>query len=393
MNPIITSLLDTDLYKVSMQDFVYSNAPSAQVKCEFVCRNKDIKLGFLADEVREQIDKLGDLTFTDEDIEFLKKLRYIHPNYIQYLENGFRLYPKQEVYVDNINGQLEISIIGPWKRVILYEVPVLAIVNELYFRRISEINSLNWRETGRKNLEEKCLTLAQHPNLFVIEFGTRRRFNKEWQDEVFRYMRDVVPQNMVGTSNLFLARKYDTKAYGTIAHEVFSGYLSLVDDIRNAQRYVLYLWMMHFDTFNGPDLGIALSDTFTTKAFFEDFKYSVANAYAGVRHDSGDPVLFGNNVIEHYKKMGIDPRTKSIVFSDGLDVPTAVSLFEKFTGKIGVSFGIGTNLTNSVGFKPLNIVLKLVECNGKPCVKISDNISKAIGDPRMVDRVVKAYCV
>jgi nicotinate phosphoribosyltransferase len=179
------------------------------------------------------------------------------------------------------------------------------------------------------------------------------------------------------------------KAIGTVAHEWFSAHLALVDNLRTAQKRAMHVWQQEY----GTDLGTMLSDTFTTKAFFRDFDVVLASAASGVRHDSGDPIQFGYNVIAHYKKLGIDPRTKLIVFSDSLDIPNTVKIYKEFVGKVGVSFGIGTNLSNDLSSTPLNIVIKLVECNGKPVVKLSDNPTKAIGNPEMIEKVKKAYGV
>jgi nicotinate phosphoribosyltransferase len=177
------------------------------------------------------------------------------------------------------------------------------------------------------------------------------------------------------------------KPIGTMAHEYFSAHLAFVDNLRIAQKRALYVWLQEY----GTNLGIALTDTFTTKAFFEDFGMVLAQTFSGVRHDSGDPIKFGENVIKHYQKLCIDPKTKTIVFSDGLNIPEAIQIFKHFVGRIGVSFGIGTNLTNDLGPTPLNIVIKLIECNGIPVVKLSDNPGKAIGDPDMVQTVRKTY--
>ena len=394
-NQIITSLLDLDIYKLTMQDFLFYNAPNAVVKYKFVCRNKDVKLGFLWKDVADQIRMLESLRFVEDELAYLDSSPYFHKEYKEWLKN-FSLNPKEEVEVDNVNGDLEITIYGVWRRVILYEVPILAIVNELYFsnliRQYTDGGS-NWQRVGIDKLNEKIDLLKENPGVKITEFGTRRRFSKDWQEAVFKKMLNDCPNNMTGTSNILLAKKYGVVPRGTQAHELFSGYLSIAPSIRLAQKYVLSLWLTHFDTEKGNPLGIALTDTFTTKAFFNDFTLSLANGYSGLRHDSGDPILFGESAIEHYRKLGIDPRTKGIVFSDGLDIPTCIDLYNYFNENIVVSFGVGTNITNDVGLKALNIVIKLIECNDMPCVKISDNVTKAIGDSKMVARVLEIYGV
>jgi nicotinate phosphoribosyltransferase len=388
---IITSLLDNDLYTFSVADFVFANAPKAIVKYRFICRNKEVKLGYLSDRVIEQVKFVSGLKFSPDEIRYLRGLRYLHKEFIDSLEN-FSL-SSSDVTVTNVDGNLSIDIEGLWINTIMWEVPLLAIVNELYFSDLTDnfsYDKKNWQEIGVNNLETNCDLLKDYPLLTISEFGTRRRFSKDWQETVFDYMRKR--NLLIGTSNVYLAKKYNFLVTGTMSHQLFSAYLSLAPDIRSAQRYVLYLWLMHFDTNEGPDLGIALSDTFTTKAFFEDFKFSVANAYRGVRQDSGDPIMFGENVIAHYRKLGIDPLTKTIIFSDGLDISTAINIYKHFQGRIKTSFGIGTFLTNNCGLKPINIVIKLIQCNGQECVKLSDTPTKAIGDSKMVERVIAAYC-
>lgn len=405
MVQIINSLLDTDQYKISMLYFVWKNAPNAKVKYRFVCRNHDVKLGFLQEKVRQEVLDMCNLRFTSEEINYLKKLRYLSNNYTDYsffdfLENYDLGNRNNNILLWSENGDLNIEIEGLWINTILYEVPVLAIVNELYFQHVLEESTgtkfENYEKNGMMILDEKIDFVKNHPmkDYFKFcEFGTRRRFSGNWQDKVLVKLKDELPKNLVGTSNLYLANKYNLTAIGTHAHEVVSGYLGMVDRIETAQRAFLYLWMAQYDTNQGPDLGIALSDTFTVDAFLRDFRKGIASAYRGVRHDSGDPFEFGEKIIKHYEMLDIDPKTKTIIFSDGLDFELAFRILERFHGRIDVSFGIGTNLSNDVGFKPLNIVMKLVECNGRQCVKLSDNPSKAIGDPEMVEKVKKAYGV
>ena len=227
--------------------------------------------------------------------------------------------------------------------------------------------------------------LKKHPRLMLAEFGTRRRYSREWQEYVFGVLNDL--PNVVGTSNVRLAMDNDTKPIGTMAHEYLCAHLGLVDNLGTAQKRALHVWLQEY----GTNLGVALTDTFTTPAFFKDFGHVLANAFSGVRHDSGDPIKFGIDTIAHYESLGIDPRTKTIVFSDGLDIPEAIRIFETFTGLIGISFGVGTNLTNDLGPKALNIVIKLIECDDTYCVKLSDNPGKAIGNAKQIDNVREIY--
>ena len=385
---IIKSILDCDVYKFYMQDFVYSLYPTAVVKYQFICRNKDVKLGFLKDKVENEIYSLDDLRFQEGEIEYLRSQKVFHENYLSWLEKDFKLKTRENIVIYEKDGDLKIDIVGRWCEVILFEIYILAIVNELYFRQRHDFSY----KVGQENLNEKIRLLNENPDLKLIEFGTRRRFSREWQDQyVVKWLKEKC-NNLIGTSNVFLAKKYNIPVIGSQAHEIFSAHLSLVDNIAYAQKQTLYMWMAHFDNNTSLDLGIALTDTFTTQAFFSDFKHSAAIAYKGVRHDSGDPFEFGEKVIKHYESMGINPKEKFIVFSDGLNIPKSIKIHNYFGDRIKVKvFGVGTDLSNDLGCKALNIVIKLIECNGKPCVKISDNPSKAIGDAEMIKRVKIAY--
>jgi len=385
MKQIINSILDTDTYKLTMQQCVYRQYPSATVHYKFVCRNKDVKLGFLMSKVQQEIDAIRNVRLQSDERDYLSGIPFLRPDYINFL-SGYRFDPDNQVYVgQTFDGDLEITIGGTWAETILWEVPLLAIVNELYFRETAPFTD-ELRRVGENRLTEKIELIRQYPRFTLTDFGTRRRYSRKWQEHIVRGLRDCCTQ-LVGTSNVKLAMDLGVKAVGTVAHEFFSAHLALVDNIAEAQKRALYVWLQEYDT----DLGHALTDTFTTKAFFQDFNKTLTNAFQGLRHDSGDPIEFGYKAIEHYKKMGVDPKTKSLVFSDGLDIPKAIQIYKEFTGLIGLGFGVGTNLTNDLGPTPLNIVIKLIECNGKGVAKISDNITKAIGDQDMIARLKTVY--
>jgi len=385
MEQIITSLLDTDLYKISMMQCVFHQYPDTTVRYEFKCRNDDVELGFLRKEIQKQALAMDGMRFTKGECDYLRTLPFLTDDYVDWLENDFAL-DSNNVNVDEEDGHLYITIGGYWAETILWEVPLLAIVNELYFAtRIDDFKAIRY---GRLKLYDKIQLMRKRPRMLIAEFGTRRRFSKDWQREVVHTLANDAP-NLIGTSNVLLAKELGLKPIGTMAHEYISAHLSLVDNIETAQKRALHVWLQEY----GTDLGIALTDTFTSDAFFRDFGVVLAREFSGLRHDSGDPIKFGEKAIAHYEKLGIDPRTKSIVFSDGLDVPTAVQIFDHFTGRIGLAFGIGTNLTNSVGLDPLNIVIKLVGCNGLDVVKLSDNPGKEMGNPEVVEEVKKAYKV
>ena len=405
---IIKHMTDDDLYKFSMMQAVFHQYPEACGEYEFKCRNKDVKLGFLKDEIEAEVKNLENLKLDEKEYDFLMSLGYFKKDYLDYLKD-FRYNAKNCDISCTPEGDLTIEIHGKWVETILFEVKVLAIVNELYFRYKTKddpwvskfedqagvlITDMDLTKLGGclaeggQRLWEKTKLLKEYPRLTFAEFGTRRRFSGAWQKYVATYLHKECPQ-MVGTSNVRLAMELGVKPVGTVAHEWFMGHLGIVDDVRQAQKRALHVWLQEYDR----NLGTALTDTFTTDAFFNDFGEVLANEFSGVRHDSGDAIEFGYKTIEHYKKLGIDPRTKTIIFSDGLDIPTTIKIYKEFTGLIGVSFGIGTNLSNDTGHTPLNIVIKLLELNGTPLVKLSDNTGKTMGDPEMVKKVKEAYGV
>lgn len=388
MNQIITSLLDTDLYTLTVGQTAYHNYPKANVAYEFTCRNEGVQLGFLAEEVQREISLMSENVrgLTSKEVDYVSEnLDFLKDNYIQFLAH-YQFNP-DEVKVQNVNGDLKIRIEGLWYRTVFWEVPLLAIVNELYFRGLNKGGGA-W-EQGKINLANHVEMIKPYPQFRFAEFGTRRRFSKAWQDYEVGYLKEKVGKQLVGVSNVWLAMKHKLKAIGTVSHQYFSAHLALVDDIALAQKRALHVWLSEFDNM----LGIALTDTFTTKAFFNDFGNVLSNAFDGLRHDSGCPYEFAENSIQHYVKMGIDPKTKTLVFSDGLDFPRAIDIWKEFVGQIGVSFGIGTWLSNNMGLKPLNIVIKLIECNGEHVVKLSDVSGKNMGNAEKIIEVKHAYNV
>jgi nicotinate phosphoribosyltransferase len=387
MNQIIDSILDLDLYKITMQQAVLHQYPNAKVKYKFNCRNKDVRLSFLADEMREQVKSWSSLRLSEKEKSFLQTLDFIKPDYIEFL-NNFRVDPSS-INVEVKNGaELSIECEGVWANEILFELFILPTVNELYFKNITNGQKDKYQNIGLERLEKKLSYLDGYPNLLFAEFGTRRRFSKEWQKIVLeKILHSKYSKNLVGTSNVGLASEYGIKAIGTVAHEWTMGHIGLVDNIRQAQKRALHVWQQEY----GHRLGIALTDTFSTNAFFQDFDFNLARAYDGVRQDSGNPYVFGDSMINHYKSIDIDPRRKTIVFSDGLNFPESLNIWKYFAGRIGVSFGIGTDLTNDIGLPSLNIVMKLIECNGKHCVKISDVGGKEMGDSQTLKLVKTAY--
>lgn len=371
---IIESLLDTDLYKFSMMQAVLHQHPAARVEYRFFCRTPNVSLGPLAKAIRNEVASLCTLRFSEEELQWLARLRYVKPDFVEFL----RLFHLQErfVEVDNHGGQLNIRIRGPWLHTILFEVPVLAIVSELYHRHMSRPADLS---EGRHRLADKISQLQLMPEAsdFVLaEFGTRRRYARNWQHEVVTTLKRGLPGTLRGTSNVLLARELGLSPIGTMGHEWLQAAQALGPRLADAQRFALQSWANEYR----GDLGIALSDNYGLNAFLNDFDLYFCKLFDGVRHDSGDPVTWGEMMLEHYRKMRIDPLGKQLVFTDALTFQRAINLFRHFNHRAKVRFGIGTYLTNDVGVKPLSIVIKMTRCNGHPVAKVSDDPGKSLCD-------------
>ena len=381
-NLIVKSLGDTDMYKFSMGNCVWQNYPDATATYEFVCRGHE-KLGFLAEPLKRQVQMIRERPHGLREHEFLMGLGWLDREYLAYMCNDFD-YSTTKVDISDRDGELHIVARGRWIDAMMWEIPILATVNELWFDSMkSKVGDF-----GTTRLREKMAFFRQYPRFQFADFGTRRRFSAEWQESVVSTLATQMQGQFIGTSNVGLACKLGLKPIGTMAHEFISAHLALCPRIEVAQSKALYTWLQTYKT----NLGIALSDTFTSEAFFRGFDIVLSKAFSGVRQDSGDPFSFAKRAIEHYESMGIDPRTKTIVFSDSLTPERAIDIWKQFVGRIGVSFGIGTNLTNDMGVKPLSIVMKMIECNGKPVCKISDDGGKAIsGSPGVMRDVISAY--
>ena len=377
MTPIIRSLLETDLYKFTMWQPMLHRHPQAQADYRFVCRNRSaFPLAELLAEVNEQLDHLCSLSFTEDELAYLGGLRFIKSDFVDFLRI-FR-FQRRFIQARAVGDVLEIVASGPQVHVMGFEIYVLAIVNELYFRRFDGLAAL---KAGRANLKAKIAQLRAfgdeptrvHPFEF-FDFGVRRRFSGAWQEEVVRTLKEEVPQFFKGTSNVYLAHKLGLVAIGTMAHEYLQSYQALDVRLRDFQKAALEDWVQEYR----GDLGVALTDVVGMDAFLADFDLYFAKLFDGLRHDSGDPVVWGEKALAHYTKLRIDAHTKRLVFSDGLDLETAFRLYRHFADRTQVGFGIGTNLSNDMGLTPLNIVMKLVHCNGQPVAKLSDSPGKAM---------------
>ena len=379
---IITSLLDTDLYKFTMMQVVLHQFPSAQVEYKFKCRNPGMQLGQYAAEIREEISALCSLHFTELELAYLDGLRFIKSDFIDFL-GLFKLNEKYITITAQPDGELDITVQGPWLHTILFEVPVLAIVNEVYFRNTHKTPRL---ASGRKRLDEKIALLQARglQDLKIADYGTRRRFSKKWHEEVLRVLIDklgIDPSSQpagqfAGTSNVLLAMQLGLTPLGTMAHEYLQAAQALGPRLRDSQTFAFESWAHEYR----GDLGIALSDVYGMSAFLRDFDMYFCKLFDGARHDSGDPFAWGERLIAHYKSNRVDPKTKILIFSDSLTVPRTIELYQRFAGRCQLAFGIGTNLTNDLGdapdHVPLQIVMKMVRCNGQPVAKLSDTPSK-----------------
>ncbi|EIZ1343506.1 nicotinate phosphoribosyltransferase [Vibrio parahaemolyticus] len=386
---IIQSALDFDVYKVNMMSAVAALYPDAMVSYKFIVRSEE-DLSELLPEVKAEVLKLQDVRFTEDEIAYMKRVApYLKPEFVEALRH-FRFNPQSDVSFHNKtmsdgSSQLRITINGLWKETILYETIIMSIVSEVRSRqRWSDIPF----EQFQTVLEDKVRYLKAElerrniTNFKFADMSTRRRFSFQAQRTMLEYLSKELPQCLTGTSNYHLARELDLTPIGTVAHEWFMGHQALVN-VRDSQKIALQRWQKMF---NGA-LGIALTDTIGIDAFLKDFDEELSHAYVGVRHDSGCPFTWGEKMIAHYESLGIDPMTKTLVFTDGLNFEQALDICEHFQGRVQVGFGIGTSLANDMGnyvndqgeaYQPLSIVIKMVTCNGSPVAKISDEPEKAM---------------
>jgi len=366
---IITSALDTDLYKFTMMQAVLHQHPGASAEFLFKCRTERVDFRPYFGEIVKNINRFcNEVVFTKENLDYLSSLRFIKKDFIDFLRIFRFNYEYIRMRCDD-NGGLHISIAGPWLHTILFEVPILAIISEIYSREMSKDFPLFIKRTT-----EKMELLANNDvKIQFADFGTRRRHSLEAQRIAIEIAMKIVPKQFVGTSNVMLAKDYNVKPIGTMAHEWLQAHQAFY---RLAESQVMAF--DHWSREYRGDLGIALSDVIGLKYFVHDFDPFFAKLFDGVRHDSGDPYEFALTMIRLYESMGIDPMTKTIVFSDGLDFQKAIDLAGAYSRKIKCSFGVGTNFTNDFDFKALQIVLKMISCNGNPVAKLSDSPGKGM---------------
>lgn len=383
---IINSLLETDMYKFSMGQTIFHQFTSYKTTWTFKCRNKDVHFSEeMVEEIRQQIAAFCSLRFTEEELDYLDNITWIKGSYVDFLRLWQPRYEEFTITTDAPCG-LSIEAAGTWLNTTMYEIPILAIVNEVYFRMAYDYDEL--LEQFKTRLSQKVEMLEKNKyrlNTFS-EFGLRRRLSAQAQEiavEALANLKDT-DSKFIGTSNVYLAKKYNLKPIGTMAHEwiMCTGQGNHKHNPAYSNWYALDAWVKEYGILNG----IALTDTITTDCFLRDFQLTYATLFSGVRHDSGDPYEWGEKMIAHYKKLGINPVTKTLLFSDSLDFEKATQIYDHFKDKVQVAFGIGTFISNDTNVPALNIVMKTTKCNGMDVAKISDIAGKGMcKNPDYVD--------
>ena len=384
MEQIIISNLEQDQYKFAMGQVIYHKFPTYETTWTFKCRNEDVYFTQeMVDEIKKQIRLYCSLQFTEEELAYLSKIRWLKKSYIDYLRLWHPRYEDFYIAHEGDKG-LVLEASGTWLNTSMYEVPTLAIVNEVYFRMAYDYEELI--RQFKEKVDKKVEALAQGINAIggFSEFGLRRRLSSEAQDYIVSKLREVneadLPEELrsrfVGTSNVYLAKKYDLTPMGTQAHEFIMcvGQGNHRHNPAYSNYYSMRAWTNEYGTLNGT----ALTDTLTTDLFLKDFDLTYATLFSGVRHDSGDPYEWGEKIIRHYEMLGIDPKTKTLLFSDSLNFERAHAIYEYFRGRCKLAFGIGTYLSNDTDVDPLNIVMKVTRCNGQDVAKISDTPGKGM---------------
>ncbi len=386
---IIQSLLNTDLYKLTQMQAVFHQFPKVEVKYKFICRNNPETLNsFPINRIKKEIKKLTKLRFTDEEINYLKSLDLFKDDFLNYLKtfklsfSNIKIHKRYFFHDNRINIIPDITISGLWLETILFEVPLLAIINELYFENYDQL-ILNFKIGFEKLYEDiKLIQRNNRKNIQIkfIEFGTRRRFSSLWQEKVIERLKDIVPENLIGTSNVYFAKKFGLKPMGTMAHEWIQAGLVLAPSTREAQSYMLNKWL---EEYQDKLSFIALTDTFGVDAFLKDFSDKKLNeTYTGLRQDSGDPKDWLQKIclFHNHNKTFLESQKRTLIFSDNLDFEKCYDILKNCKKNLlkyfNIIFGIGTHLTNNLLRKPLNIVIKLVECNNNPVCKLSDDTGK-----------------
>ncbi|CCW63105.1 unnamed protein product [Phytomonas sp. EM1] len=402
MLPIITSILDTDVYKLYMQQAVFHQNRDVHAEYEFNSRDHEC-FGEFADVIRKQVNCMASVVLSDEEYDYLSGLPQFKMDYLNYLRS-YRFNPKQvtiravpaeeEGHSDAL--KLVVVVQGPWVETILWEIPLLAIISEVVQNaRHPTIGIQEALETLHRNLDNFFAAHSEEEleSFRVSDFGSRRRFSQVVHEAVVRALHEHprFSRHLIGTSNCDIARRVGIPAVGTQAHEWYQAFQQLSPDLRLSQATAMKMWLREYPNC----LGIALTDCITMDAFLKDFNYALASAYIGLRQDSGDPVEWGRKAIEHYRALGIDPKQKVLVFSDGLNLEKAAELYNMFKEQTTVMCGIGTYLSCTIdGVRRLNIVIKMVRCQGRPVAKVSDSPGKTIcEDSTFVEKLLRVFNV
>jgi nicotinate phosphoribosyltransferase len=374
MEMIIKSILDTDLYKLTMQNAIIQKFPNLIVEYTFKDRNNTVYPENFAEELQNQINIMSCLKLEKKEAFFLRHINFLPLPYIDFLR-GYEFDPSEVTVNQDNEGHLSIKVKGPWYKTVLWEVPILALVSELFYIKTGQVIKDLHQFDHRDFL--KIQKMMDH-NAYFSEFGTRRRYSYENQSRVIEIFSHVISPCFVGTSNVHLAHKFNIKAIGTMAHEWIMAHGGLYG-YRMANKMAMDNWS---DVYGG-NLGIALPDTYTTDVFLKSFDTKMSKLYDGGRQDSGIPKKFADKFIKHYVGLNIDPMSKAVIFSDSLNIDKAVDLKEYCVGKIKSSFGIGTHISNDVEVKPMNIVMKMsgvyIGDEIIPTIKLSDDIGKNMG--------------
>ena len=396
--PIINSLMDVDFYKFTMGQLIFLKHPNVPVKFKFKNRTNSVQLAKIIpiEALREQFDHVRTLRFNNSELHYLRgtneyQERMFQEEYLQFLK-GMQLPEYQLEYID---GELSLEYPGAWSNTSHWETIGLSIANELYYRAQLKAMSPLERDyvfaTGVQRLLDKIKILRQYPELTFSDFGTRRRFSREWQKYVVSMLAYELPNQLKGTSNTALAMELGLLPTGTNAHEMDMAYSGIYhesdESIRNSHRLFLKDWREMY----GWGLSIDLTDTYGTDFFFKDISREEAEFDKGLRQDSGDPFKFGHRAVDFYKSHQIDHQKKMVIFSDGLEVPKMVNLHKMFHPHFIETFGWGTDESNDLGLMSLSLVIKLVESNGHGTVKLSDNLNKAMGKPEDIERFKRIF--
>jgi len=377
----VASLLDSDLYKYSMQMMVVKHFNTVKVRYDFFNRGKTIfPMGFGV-RLNKLVQEMQYLFLEKEEAEYLHTLPFLTPFYIEYLKS-YNFDPSEVQIYQSTEGELMITIEGYWFRTILWEVPLMALISQLYFE-MTGLDIDSEEDRTRTNVDKALF--FRNNGIFYADYGTRRRYSLQNHEKVLKDLIEYsspTPQNphgLVGTSNVYLALKYGIKPIGTLAHEVIS-VIAALEGYQEANKKTMDYWS---DVYGGA-LGTMLTDTYTTPQFFKEFCMKYAKLFDSIRHDSGDPVEFGELAIAHYKSLDIDTMSKTLIFSDNLNTEKVLEIAKHFKGRIKFAFGIGTFLSNDVGVKALNMVIKATKADGKHVIKLSDDLSKNTGDLKTV---------